>query len=479
MELRNIARVIPLLAAALILALPLAAQAAKPSGAGGGNKVSVTAANPPDAFQGEELDVIVSGSGFDAGSQVSYLVTGTSDDSQVEVLSVQYISSTELKTRIRPKDAALPTEYDIQVQTSSGRKGKGTTLFRVKQNTEACVDTEFPAIAYLVRTDQPKKKGRLQDPPSHNFMLTGDANCVEYALLSDYPWPGGSIKGLKFVVNDGLGLVSWIETTETDSQGVRLERIKGVFFDAPGDGTISPLQPEPVPLHEVVNGAEEDLFLVSHDIRLLEDGTPEIAVIDFSLSSYRNLRILKPTEGTSELVLSGLTHFANSVGTNFRAVGTVRWGPDGESLIFNASAIGLQDDPEWGGIAMVSRSDGTWGYPRMVLVNQEDLVDLLFHAGLSPNGELAYGIRDFRGPKLVRSTGIIDPAGCPQDGCNALDTLTDDQLVRDGEARVWTRAGSLLFTRGESTVLEWNDPDAGIQSNLSIDYTAFFDTSWQ
>jgi hypothetical protein len=135
-----------------ILALCLAGfpvLAAPPGGGGGGNKVSVTAANPPEAFQGEELDVIVSGSGFDAGSSVSYLVTGTTDASQVEVLSVQYISSTELKTRIRPKDAALPTEYDIQVQTSSGRKGKGTTLFRVKVSSEP-----NPAIVYSVGSGQ-------------------------------------------------------------------------------------------------------------------------------------------------------------------------------------------------------------------------------------------------------------------------------------------------------------------------------------
>jgi hypothetical protein len=150
MNLRRFAHTLELLAAAALFVLPPAAQAAPPSG-GGGSKVSVTAANPADAFQGEELDVIISGSGFDAGSQVSYLVTGTTDGSQVEVLSVQYISSTELKTRIRPKDAALPTEYDIQVQTSSGRKGKGTTLFRVKVAETVCTGSEpkEPEIAYL------------------------------------------------------------------------------------------------------------------------------------------------------------------------------------------------------------------------------------------------------------------------------------------------------------------------------------------
>lgn len=118
--------------ACLMFALPLAATAAPPGGDRGG-KVSVTAANPSEAFQGEQLTVTVSGSGFDAGSTARYLVTGTTDASQVDVLSVQYISSSELRTIIRPKDNALVTDYDIEVQTYSGRKGKGITLFRVKQ----------------------------------------------------------------------------------------------------------------------------------------------------------------------------------------------------------------------------------------------------------------------------------------------------------------------------------------------------------
>lgn len=115
--------------ATLVLALPLYAPAAPP------NRVTVTAAYPAEAFQGEELSVTVTGSGFDAGSMVGYFVTGTTDASQVDVLMVEFISPSELKTFIRPKDNALVSEYDIEVQTTSGRKGKGTTLFRVKQKT--------------------------------------------------------------------------------------------------------------------------------------------------------------------------------------------------------------------------------------------------------------------------------------------------------------------------------------------------------
>jgi hypothetical protein len=115
--------------AMLVIALPLAATAGPP------NKVNVTGAYPSEAFQGETLSVTVTGSGFDAGSTVGYLVTGTTDASQVDVMMVEFISSSELKTFIRPRDNALVTEYDIEVRTMSGRRGKGTTLFRVKQKT--------------------------------------------------------------------------------------------------------------------------------------------------------------------------------------------------------------------------------------------------------------------------------------------------------------------------------------------------------
>jgi len=123
----NLERIGTALVASLLLALTLAATAAPP------NKVTVASAYPSEAFQGEELTVSVSGSGFDSGSTVGYLVTGTTDASQVDVLVVEFISPSELRTFIRPKTNALVTDYDIEVRTTSGRKGKGTTLFRVKQ----------------------------------------------------------------------------------------------------------------------------------------------------------------------------------------------------------------------------------------------------------------------------------------------------------------------------------------------------------
>ena len=129
MSIRQLGRSVLVLASAMIFALPLAFAAGKPV------PVTVTAANPSEAIQGQELDVLVSGTGFGAGSTVKYLVTGTTDASQVTVLSVAYLPATgQLKTHIKVNGEAVTNYYDIEVLAATGRKGKGTTLFKVNQD---------------------------------------------------------------------------------------------------------------------------------------------------------------------------------------------------------------------------------------------------------------------------------------------------------------------------------------------------------
>ncbi len=97
-------------------------------------KVTVETANPSSAYQGDTPEVEIEGAGFDAGSTVRFIVTDSRDDTQIEVVSpVTFVSPGKLKVKIKVKDAALPVEYDIEVRTSSGRRGKGTTLFRVRE----------------------------------------------------------------------------------------------------------------------------------------------------------------------------------------------------------------------------------------------------------------------------------------------------------------------------------------------------------
>ncbi len=100
-------------------------------------KVSVKSANPNYALQGAKEHVVISGSGFDKGSKVKFLITGTDDDTQIRVLSVDDAFAAEgtLIAEIEVLSTATVTDYDIEVQASNGRRGKGTTLFAVANCT--------------------------------------------------------------------------------------------------------------------------------------------------------------------------------------------------------------------------------------------------------------------------------------------------------------------------------------------------------
>jgi hypothetical protein len=116
---------------ALALLVQQSVEAAPPT------KVTVTAAVPDEAFQGAALPVVISGENFDAGSTVRFLVSGTKDDSQIEIGTVMYNPDGTLTADIQVRDDAQVIEYDIEVRTSSGRRGKGTSLFSVKSGTDS------------------------------------------------------------------------------------------------------------------------------------------------------------------------------------------------------------------------------------------------------------------------------------------------------------------------------------------------------
>jgi hypothetical protein len=187
------------MAVLLVMAIP-AAQAAK----GGGGKVSVTAASPGEALQGEELVVTVSGSGFDEGTTTKYLVTGTNDEDQITVISTEFVDANQLKTRIRVKDGATVIDYDIQATNSRGRRGKGTTLFSVKQTGGGkppppppvdCTD-EFPGFIYHVEA--------TRKSPAEVRLASTDGCRTE-------PLIGGDI--LHMTENRKKGVLLWRERT--------------------------------------------------------------------------------------------------------------------------------------------------------------------------------------------------------------------------------------------------------------------------
>ena len=159
---------------ALLLGTVSPTLAKGPAGGECNKAVCVYTADPPEAIQGHEETVFIGGTGFDAGSSVRFLVSGTRDDSQINVLTVELVqdptseNNGKLKAYIRVTKAALVTEYDIEVQTRSGRKGKGTTLFSVKENPNQSSDVftsiDIKAGYYKVLDDGSYQELEFEEP---------------------------------------------------------------------------------------------------------------------------------------------------------------------------------------------------------------------------------------------------------------------------------------------------------------------------
>ncbi len=110
----------------------LSIQAAKPDGTG--KPVKVEATDPSSAEQETiELDVRVLGSGFDDGSEATWLKDG--DPTGVETHSTDYVSDQELVANISIAADARIGLWDVEVMTLRGKKGIGIESFEVKEKT--------------------------------------------------------------------------------------------------------------------------------------------------------------------------------------------------------------------------------------------------------------------------------------------------------------------------------------------------------
>lgn len=98
-----------------------------------GPPIRVEQAIPNEAEQGQQgLAVKIKGRNFQDGDTVHFLVTGTDDESQIDVLSAVYDPGTgDIDTVIDVEDEAPVDLYDIEVRRG-GRGGKGSDLFRVR-----------------------------------------------------------------------------------------------------------------------------------------------------------------------------------------------------------------------------------------------------------------------------------------------------------------------------------------------------------
>lgn len=128
-------------AAALILAVLAAGCGRDPAGLeapailagkgspGGGPKVTGT--EPTSAPRDTTLDVRVSGSGFDAGSEVNMALEGMVDPNKIRTNSTRFVTPSELVANITIAATAPLDLYDVIVTASTGKKGIGTEMFEV------------------------------------------------------------------------------------------------------------------------------------------------------------------------------------------------------------------------------------------------------------------------------------------------------------------------------------------------------------
>ena len=352
--------------------------AGKPGG--GGGKVTVESAEPASAIQGEEKDVYITGSGFGEGAAVKYLVTGTSDDTQIEVLSIEYITSTgELKTRIKVKDAATVIDYDIEVQATSGRKGKGTTLFKVQQSGNgggkppkddppppidgaACAQSAsvFPAFAYTVQIS-----GRKGISGYELYLSNADGDCSVKIHTNGYE---GNDLEFSYSQNGNDGVLVWRQDNNENAGrkdvDAQYDRIKIIRFQISAKEVTSSL---PLTSNTVaITTADHNSFRY---IDLSEDGN-KIAVSvgnndagGLTLNSIREIDISSCSSSCSlsAPLLSSNEHI--TVGLSYNA--------DQSRIYYTGKYRNDSPDPLVGQyyVAFIENQGSSWSSPRFITLS--------------------------------------------------------------------------------------------------------------
>ncbi len=109
-------------------------QLGKGGGGGPDKGPKVNGADPPSSPPGITLDVHVLGSGFDEGSEATFLLDELPTAHIANTAPTTFVSSSELVAHIEVQSTAQLDLYDIEVQTARGKGGIGIELFAVDQN---------------------------------------------------------------------------------------------------------------------------------------------------------------------------------------------------------------------------------------------------------------------------------------------------------------------------------------------------------
>jgi hypothetical protein len=111
--------------------------------------IVVSAADPPSAPQGTvSLDVTIKGNNFKRGAVSRFVLTGTTNPGGVTVKKTTFVNRTELRANIDIADTAELSKFDIEVQNSDGRTGKGIELFTVTEKVSIPASDTLPIATF-------------------------------------------------------------------------------------------------------------------------------------------------------------------------------------------------------------------------------------------------------------------------------------------------------------------------------------------
>ena len=171
-------------------------------------QVKVTSAAPEVAPQGTiSLDVTVAGSGFDNSAKAKFLVTGTADPGGIVVKKVVVTGPKSLIATIDIAADAQVDKFDVEVELSSGRKGKGTSLFSVSAKPSGEADNCVGAASSFVFNKSVPGTSRRDF-----YLADATAGCQKFLFsvsAGNYP------RMASFRVVDGVGRVVTTDGIET------------------------------------------------------------------------------------------------------------------------------------------------------------------------------------------------------------------------------------------------------------------------
>jgi hypothetical protein len=123
-------------------------------------QITVTGAIPSSATQGtNNLNVTITGNGFNKGAKAAFFVSGTTNNGGVTVNSTSYSNSSTLTANISIASQADISNYDVQITNSNGRTGVGSEAFAVVQGPvtsyiyDSATDNSGSTTDYTLQSD--------------------------------------------------------------------------------------------------------------------------------------------------------------------------------------------------------------------------------------------------------------------------------------------------------------------------------------